>query len=176
MSIKLFDPSVFSEGRPFLLMDSDVLFLREPVKVVKALQGRPDAPPLHSVDTSGPNYCADVGLLRDLTGKKCLETLCAGILVHSNEHIKFSRIEEHLGHPCFLSQIENNKYSWFVEQTLHAIEHTLSDSRPLSDGYDICPDPSSSEVVAGHYCGGNRSSCLYYTHAVPHFLNAIRSR
>jgi hypothetical protein len=159
LSLKLFDPFVFAQQDEFILMDSDVLFFDTPDALLESKDN------LYSVDV-GYDYGYGYNLSRDelaeLLGRPCIERLNSGVVKARRDAVDFHRVERHLEYMA-----NTDSWSHYAEQTLWAIEMTLSNALPLPPSYAICPRLRDNSAISGHYCGGGYFASLYYTRALP---------
>jgi hypothetical protein len=165
--LKLFDPFFFAESRTFFVLDSDVIFARQPQDLVRDLS-EPGAPPLYSVD-NGDRYCVPDHDLSAMLGRTCIPRFNPGVLRAHSTVLDLERCERYLEHPGFWSQ---GKADYYAELTLWAMLLTTAEARPLPSTYAICPD-FRQPFVYGHYCGGGFWASIYYSDVLPLVVRSI---
>lgn len=166
-ALKLFDPCFFSKNNCFISLDSDVLFFSHPRKLIDqidTINETTNFTNLYSTDVTDA-YSLKSADLANLLGKKTIKRLNAGLLRVCQSSIDFKRIEKYLHHPDFYNQ--DGTVHYYAEQTLWAMELTISNALALPNTYAICPNTEEPELVSGHFCGGGYWASLFYTRGLP---------
>lgn len=162
---KLIDPVLLARSDAIVLLDSDILHFREP-EAVKAWAEHPDRL-LFIADVQAESYFAPIARLHEICGAPPPGYFCAGYLGVPRGDIDLARIERHLADPLFEDQRRSGRFEHVAEQTLYGMEAAVVGATMLPAGYATCPDPSTPEVVMGHFCGGQPSRYWLYTKGLP---------
>lgn len=176
LALKLFDPTLFARDESFILLDSDVLFFSAPVELLDTTTQEAGSRllPRYNVDATEA-YALPRTDIEHILGRPPLPRVNAGLL--RAPRLSFERIESYLAHPglrAASSRAPLDLPGWYVEQTLHAMELTVADARPLPPEYAIAPrNLDAPGLVTGHYCGGSRNQVIYHTRAVPRVATTI---
>jgi hypothetical protein len=175
-TLKLFDPFFFLENSSFILIDSDVLFFSCPQELINGIEAAKytsEIPNLYSTDVQNA-YTLQPSDLKTLLGKDCIERVNVGVLRVHQDTLDFRRIEQDMQQ--IYSWYEEDRISYFIEQTLWAMELTSSNNAlPLPNTYALAPSGKEPELVSGHFCGGGYSTTMLYRAGLPRlaaiFLN-----
>jgi len=142
LAAKLFDFSFFSEGRPYLCLDTDVVFFEEPIFLLQALKQNQafhyNEDPIGSVSFSHP-----VEKIFSATGVRP-HRFNSGLLTVPSGAIDFNDIETILG------QLGPPDMLWALEQTLYAILACRFGCSPLPSDYDV-RESNWPNVTSEHY-------------------------
>ena len=158
---KFFGPLIFAGAPKMLLIDSDIVFFKEPREI------------LEWVDSDSENmfFCGDLSdtakalraPLRDKLGVRLWESVNSGICCLCPGRFEFGDTEKFLRELDLLQTLD----PWLIEQTLFAI-HASASGRGglLPSTYELSYSPACApDCVARHYVGKVRE--LFYTEAVP---------
>lgn len=146
--VKFFDVAHFSRGKPYLALDTDVLFFRNPDELYNALvspagiRWNQDPPALVSL-------CDSVDRIVEATGIQPKAQFNAGLLAVPRPFVDWDRIER------WLTALGEIPLIWTAEQTLHAIVAALEGGAPLPETYDVYEEHWPN-VVSEHYCSRSR--------------------
>jgi len=158
---KFFGPLIFAGARKMLLIDSDIVFFKEPREI------------LEWVDSDSENmfFCGDLSdtakalraPLRDKLGVRLWESVNSGICCLCPGRFEFGDTEKFLRELDLLQTLD----PWLIEQTLFAIHASASGKGGLLPStYELSYSPACApDCVARHYVGKVRE--LFYTEAVP---------
>ncbi|MGI8502015.1 MAG: hypothetical protein ACR2LR_12885 [Hassallia sp.] len=167
-ALKLFDPFFFSENRSFILIDSDVLFFSCPQELINGIEATKDTsniPNLYLTDLCDA-YTLQPSELTTLLGKNCIERVNVGVLRVHQDSVDFRRIEQDLQQ--IYSWNEEDRISYFIEQTLWAMELTrANNTQPLPNSYVLAPSGEEPDLVSGHFCRGGYSTTMFYRAGLP---------
>lgn len=137
-----------SDGRIYL--DSDVLFFREPLTLLRLVDGRR---PCHLVDTV-QSYGVPKEYLDELSGTIVHEKVNTGLYFLNMEVIDWTFLED-----AARSLLCRFGYSYFLEQSLAALLLARERSVALDDSYLVLPDPAE---------------CRHPTKTLHHYVNQSR--
>lgn len=162
---KLFDPVFFLSAEHYILVDSDVLFFREPTELFSQWIGKTKEAAVFSVDFGFENgYSHKVK--KQITQLPCNLPTNAGLLGLSSNTLNFKRIEEYLSQPVFW--LDDGKPNWLAEQAIMGIEMEYCHAVPLPSEYQIANDTLSyANTKSVHYCGGVKARNRLYSQALP---------
>jgi hypothetical protein len=158
---KFFGPLIFAGAPKMLLIDSDIVFFKEPREI------------LDWVDSDSENmfFCGDLSdtakalraPLRDKLGVRLWESVNSGICCLCPGRFEFGDTEKFLRELDLLQTLD----PWLIEQTLFAIHASASGKGGLLPStYELSYSPACApDCVARHYVGKVRE--LFYTEAVP---------
>ena len=136
-----------------LLLDSDVLFFREPTKLLRAIED-----PGYGLNTVNRDiasaYTVDPAEVKRQMGINFIERFNTGLGLIQKESLRLDWIEEFLGLPGILEG-----HFWRIEQTLYALCSSRFGVELLPETYDI--------RLSG---GINNSSCRHYVGAIRHLF------
>lgn len=167
-TLKLFDPFFFLENSSFILIDSDVLFFSCPQELINGIEATKDTseiPNLYLTDLQDA-YTLQPSDLTTLLGKDCIERVNVGVLRVHQDTLDFRRIEQDMQQ--IYSWYKEDKISYFIEQTLWAMELTRTNNTlPLPNTYVLAPSGEEPDLVSGHFCGGGYSTTMFYRAGLP---------
>ncbi len=148
-ALKLFDPPVYSPTDVLVLIDSDILFFRQPSELLEcAHQGSP----CYNSDYQDA-YSASRERLMQLLDLAVPGKVNAGLLVMRRQDYDLDFMERYFA--CWQSPIPDpNRH----EQTLHATLLARCRAKRLNDAYQISKQPITSRTVSHHFVNdGSRS-------------------
>ena len=153
LALKVFDFPFYLQSDRMLLLDSDVLFFREPTKLLRAIED-----PGYGLNTVNRDiasaYTVDPAEVKSRTGVNLIERFNTGLGLIHKESLRLDWIEEFLGLPGILEG-----HFWRIEQTLYALCSSRFGVELLPETYDI--------RLSG---GINNSSCRHYVGAIRHLF------
>lgn len=158
---KFFGPLIYADAPKVLLIDSDIVFFKEPREILDWADS----------DSENMFFCGDLSdtskalraPLRDKLGVRLWESVNSGICCLCPGRFEFGDTERFLRELDLLQSLDH----WLIEQTLFAI-HASAHGKGgvLPSTYELTISPSrASTCVARHYVGKVRE--LFYTEAIP---------
>jgi hypothetical protein len=174
--IKLIDVRFFAKAANVVILDSDVLFYARPNELIDDLDlgaAYLPGPARYSLDIAD-NYCLPEDALVQALGGRCISRFNPGVMRVPADAPSLSHVERFLNAAEFWTLDGNASY--FAELSCWAMDLTLRDAAPLSDGYVLAPRGIDDRMVAGHFCGGPSSALIYYTAALPALARRIGLR
>ena len=160
---KMVDFHVVARSRNILVLDSDVLFFREPTHLLDAISGSNCA-----VFMRDCAYCysAPAIVIERFVGAPVVSHLNAGLGLLTTEALDFQAIEKCLRH-AELTQGD----ATFLEQTLYAIGLARSQVRHLPSCYLLSMEAGLGfgDLIARHYAGDSRG--LMLTEGMMHLID-----
>lgn len=181
--LKLIDTAVFCRAPRFIVIDSDVIFLENPVELIS---GCPSTGEGHT----GSHYTSPHYISRDQESRYTVDSgiaagcgwhlpsrINSGLINCSREHLDFGVMED------FLQSLDVGIHlpdCWYIEQTLWALECGRSGFTFLPDTYCLANGPGLEGVKAKHYVGANidrlrNSRDYFYTEGIPAVREMLRS-
>jgi lysophospholipase L1-like esterase len=154
--LKIFDIPLFAESSHFILLDSDVLFFREPLEVVKWVESSKEAI-LFNEDTQ-EKYCNPRQEIETKIGLNLLHNFNSGLVLMRTKAIDLSLAES------FLSKFEGcAHHPQFFEQTLYCLMASKDGKgSPLPRKYEISWGYLRNRIaVCRHYVGAFKHDLLY---------------
>jgi hypothetical protein len=157
--LKLFDFVVYASGKPFIQLDSDILFLKAPTEVFDSL-ARPGSgwKDRYNVDFT-ESYTFGIEQVKRETGIDLLPNVNVGLMCLLRDESSFEQFEKWITMPVMPDRSE-----YFLEQSLSAIESSRRGAAPLGPEYDVGGELQSKggDVVSEHYCSTYRP--YFYDH------------
>ncbi|MGD0497924.1 MAG: hypothetical protein ABSC23_05750 [Bryobacteraceae bacterium] len=153
--VKLIDFALLCRTERLIVLDSDVLFSRNPVEL-----SSPESPEhvfsrdLASVYSISPELAARSGFA-------LAPRICCGLANINAAAVDFSYMERFLASGL----VALDRCNQYIEQTLWALECGRSGFRYLPDSYAIRLAPPPQTITAQHYVGPVRH--LFYTEGIP---------
>jgi hypothetical protein len=143
LGLKLFDFAHFSYGRPYLALDTDVLFFRNPVELYEALSG-PNRGVLWNQDP--PEAVSLSHTLDEIIEKTGLrpERFNSGVLAIPRPFTQWQQIE------TWLHALGKPQMLWTIEQTIYGLIATSQGGNPLPTTYDV-REFHWPDVISEHY-------------------------
>jgi hypothetical protein len=136
-----------------LLLDSDVLFFREPAELLRSIEDRSYR--LNTVNRDiASAYTVDPVEVKSRTGINLIERFNSGLGLIHKDSLRLNWIEEFLELPGILEG-----HFWRIEQTLQALCSSRFGVELLPETYDI--------RLSG---GINNSPCRHYVGAIRHLF------
>lgn len=148
MMMKLLDVRLFSESEKVIIMDSDILFFKNPIELFSLARDK-CAPNSFNKDIA-PAYMLDGKILESIVGEPLLPQINAGLSVVNVNAINFEKIELWLtqmkGQPIVIHRIE---------QSLMAMLVAISEQKAqyLPQQYDVSYHKDVDSAVCKHYVG-----------------------
>jgi hypothetical protein len=163
---KLIDFYILSEGKSFVVLDSDVLTYADPVDLLSPASTTDGAiPHAFSPDNNDTATSLPIEIIQERLGWQVLRRLNAGLLHVQKDAVSLDLYEECLMKMLILSDARSKVY--YAEQTVYAAALARSANCRLNDKlYTICGGPASS--VTAHYCGGGYWATRLYREGLPH--------
>ena len=159
---KVFDFHFYLESDRMLLLDSDVLFFREPTKLLRAIED-----PGYGLNTVNRDiasaYTVDPADVNAQTGVNLIERFNTGLGLIHKESLRLDWIEEFLGLPGILEG-----HVWRIEQTLYALCSSRFGVELLPETYDIRLSEGINNSSCRHYVGAIRH--LFYGEGIRHLV------
>lgn len=169
-ALKLFDVILLACRDKVVLLDSDVLFFRQPFEVMLAVQTA-NQTYLYMEDIDD-QYCLRPALITRLVGDSCVRRFNPGLAVVPTHSINLHRVEQYLQRGEFWT--ESGAPNYYAELTLWAMLMSAVKAKPLPNTYSIAPTAElRSSMVCGHYCGGPSARYLFYTNGIPAVRDAL---
>jgi hypothetical protein len=163
--VKLFDSFYYAQSERLLLLDSDVLFFRNPTEIIKNIQA--DKPFFNSDYFSA--YCSPPEVLGEIFGIEIIPKINSGLMFLRKQHYVsnldlveyyFRKMEEIRG---------DVDIKWY-EQTMHAILLSKYGAVRLSEHHQISRTrPISDKTVSHHFVAdGSGSRIDFYREGLRH--------
>ncbi|MBE9179515.1 hypothetical protein IQ268_13175 [Oculatella sp. LEGE 06141] len=171
LSPKVFDFAEYLESDRMLLLDSDVLFYKEPTVLLQRLEN-----PNYSLNTVNGDvasaYTIDPEVVKAKCGFDVIERFNSGLGLIHKASLNLDWIEEFLSLPDILGHF------WRIEQTLYALCSSRFGTELLPPEYDVHLEGSINSLPCRHYVGKIRH--LMYSEGIRHlvdngFLKALRN-
>lgn len=165
--LRLFDFAMYAEGKPFLQMNSNVLFFRQPTELLAAL----DQPLSSWTDRYNQeefdSYTWTAEQVKEHTGLVLLPRINVGLMCLRRDTSSFELFEKCAAIPMLPSM--EKMMTYFYEQTLTAIESSRRGAKPFPPCYDIrgIMQKRGVEVTSEHYCH------IYRPFFYRHFHNRV---
>ena len=132
-----------------LLLDSDVLFFREPTELLKRIEN-----PNYHLNTVNRDVSdaatVNADIVREQCGIELMPRFNSGLGLIFGESLDLDWIEEFLGLPGILGHF------WRIEQTLYALCSSRWGCELLPSDYDVRLDASVKDLPVRHYVGAIR--------------------
>lgn len=146
LSPKVFDFRHYLQSERMLLLDSDVLFFREPTELLRRIED-PNYK-LNSVNGDVASaYTVDPDIVLEQTGVELIPRFNSGLGVIHRDSLNLDWIEEFLGLPDVLSHF------WRIEQTLFALCSGRYGTELLPPEYDVFLGGDVGDRPSRHYVG-----------------------
>lgn len=159
---KVFDFPFYLQSDRMLLLDSDVLFFREPTKLLRAIED-----PGYGLNTVNRDiasaYTVDPAEVKRRMGINFIERFNTGLGLIHKESLRLDWIEEFLGLPGILEG-----HFWRIEQTLYALCSSRFGAELLPETYDIRLSEGINNSSCRHYVGAIRH--LFYGEGIRHLV------
>ena len=149
LSPKLFDFPAHLQSERMLLLDSDVLFFREPTELLKRIEN-----PNYRLNTVNRDVSdaatVSAQVVREQCGVELMPRFNSGLGLIFGESLDLDWIEEFLGLPGILGHF------WRIEQTLYALCSSRWGCELLPADYDVRLDAGVKDLPVRHYVGAIR--------------------
>jgi hypothetical protein len=148
MLLKLLDVKLFAETEKVIIMDSDILFFRNPADLLAKAVDR-TAPNAFNKDITSA-YMTDLKILERLSGKELLPEINAGLSVVNVNTIDFNKID------TWLEQLQDQPIILHrIEQSFMAMLSAVSGyhTEYLSSPYDVSYFKEPDTAICKHYVG-----------------------
>ncbi len=146
LSPKVFDFRHCLRADRMLLLDSDVLFFREPTELLRRIED----PGYHKNSVNGDvasAYTVDPDVVRKQCNVNLIERFNSGLGVIHKESLNLDWIEEFLGLPGIIGNF------WRIEQTLYALCSSRFGCELLPDSYMVFLNGKVDARQSRHYVG-----------------------
>lgn len=158
LALKIFDFRHYLKSKRMLLLDSDVLFFREPTELIRRIHD-----PVYSRNTVNRDirsaYTVDAAAARSFVGVDLIEQFNSGLGVIQRASLNLDWIEEFLGMPGITTG-----HFWRIEQTLFALCSARYGVELLPPEYDVRLEKGINGTPARHYVGAIRH--LFYSEGI----------
>ncbi len=145
LALKVFDFRHYLKSDRMLLLDSDVLFFKEPVELLRRLED-PEYR-LNSVNGDAMTAYTVTTQLARSCGVDLIERFNSGLGLIHRDSLRLDWLEEFLGLPEIVGHF------WRIEQTLYALCSSRYGVELLPKQYDVFLDGSVDERASRHYVG-----------------------
>ena len=159
---KVFDFPFYLQGDRMLLLDSDVLFFREPTELLRAIEERSYRLNVVNRDVDSA-YTVDPAEVKSRTGVDLIKRFNSGLGLIHKESLRLDWIEEFLELPGILEG-----HFWRIEQTLQALCSSRFGVELLPEPYDIRLSDGINNPPCRHYVGAIRP--LFYSEGIRRLL------
>lgn len=144
LSLKLFDFAHYSDGRPYLALDTDVLFFENPVDLYETLSGSGTSIRWNQDHPESVSFSHTIDDIARKTGLRP-ERFNSGVLAIPRPFTDWEQIE------TWLRALGKPLHSlWAVEQTIYALIATAQRGIPLPSAYDVL-ERRWPDVISEHY-------------------------
>jgi hypothetical protein len=157
---KVFDFRFYLQLDRMLLLDSDVLFFREPTELLRAIEDQSYRLNMVNRDIASA-YTVDPAEVKSRTGVDLIKRFNSGLGLIHKESLRLDWIEEFLELPGILEG-----HFWRIEQTLQALCSSRFGVELLPEPYDIRLSDGINNPPCRHYVGAIRH--LFYKEGIPH--------
>ena len=175
LALKFFDTLLFARTSRWILLDSDVIFFREPVELVRWAEQEEELC-LYNEDTR-EKFCLPRRMIESRFACRMPPRFNSGLVLHPGPGLPFERAE------AFLAEFEKEAHApQFIEQTLWAISagEARGGARPLPRTYNVSWGYWREKgSIARHYVGEFKHDLLYIegsTHMLGSVLTHRRSQ
>ena len=149
LSPKLFDFPAYLQSERMLLLDSDVLFFREPTELLARVEN-PNYR-LNSVNRDVSDAATvSAQVVRERCGVELMPRFNSGLGLIFGASLDLDWIEEFLGLPNILGHF------WRIEQTLYALCSSRWGCELLLPAYDVRLEAGVRDLPVRHYVGAIR--------------------
>ena len=149
LSPKVFDFVHYLDAPRLLLVDSDVLFFREPAELLRRIDDR--AYKLNTVNTDvGNGYTVEPEAVKRLLNLEMPRRFNSGLGLIHRESMRLDWIEEFLGLPGIIGHF------WRIEQTIYALSSARFGVELLPDEYTVRLERGIDGKPCRHYVGAIR--------------------
>lgn len=146
LALKVYDFTAFLENDRMFLLDSDILFFREPKELLRRLEDRSYM--LNTLNRDWTNgYSVDLDEVKPLLPFEFPGLINSGLGLIHNGAMRIEAIEQYLGLPKIMSH--NHR----IEQTLIALCCAEKGFEFLPAEYDVDTRPQLPDTPSRHYTG-----------------------
>ncbi len=149
LSAKVFDFRTYLASERMLLLDSDVLFFREPTELLTRIESFGFSKNSVNADTASA-YTVSPDVVRKKCGVDLIPCFNSGLGLIHRQSIRLDWIEEFLGLPGIHSHF------WRIEQTLYALCSSRFGVELLPAPYSVFLDGALGDRPVRHYVGSIR--------------------
>ena len=165
LSPKVFDFAHYLQSDRMLLVDSDVLFFREPTELLRRIEDPEYRKNSVNADVSSA-YTVESAAVKTHTGVQLVECFNSGLGLIHKKSLNLESVEEFLGLPRILEG-----HFWRIEQTVYALCSSRFGVELLPPDYDVRLGTGINGSPCRHYVGAIRH--LFYKEGIRHL---VRSR
>ena len=159
---KVFDFPFYLKSDRMLLLDSDVLFFREPAELLRLIEDPNYRLNIVNRDVASA-YTVDLAEVKSRTGVNVIERFNSGLGLIHKDSLRLDWTEEFLGLPGILEG-----HFWRIEQTVQALGSSRFGVELLPEHYDIRLDRGIDGSPARHYVGAIRH--LFYSEGIRYLV------
>ena len=164
LSPKLFDFPHYSKSERILLLDSDVLFFREPTELLRRIEDPTYQKNCVNGDVASA-YTVDPLVVSEHKGMCLIARFNSGLgLIHKNS-LCLRSLEEFLSLPGTV-----DGHFWRIEQTLYALCSSRFGVELLPEEYSVRLDWGINGSPCRHYVGAIRQ--LFYREGIRHLIQS----
>jgi len=158
---KVFDFASYLESDRMLLLDSDILFFKQPTELIKRIED--PAYFLNSVNADTDSaYTVDSKTVKNYFNLKLAEKFNSGLGLIHRESLRLDWLEEFLGLPGIIGHF------WRIEQTLYALLSSRFGAQLLPQEYNVRLKPGLQDLPSRHYVGAIRH--LMYSEGIKYLV------
>jgi glycosyltransferase involved in cell wall biosynthesis len=158
---KIFDFAAFARSSRILLLDSDILFFREPAELLARIEDIDYRLNTVNGDVASA-YTTTPEIARDRAGVQLIERFNSGLGLIHRDSLPLDWLEEFLGLPDIIGHF------WRIEQTLFALCSSRWGVEPLPPEYAVHLAGSVAGAPCRHYVGAIRH--LFYRDGIPRLV------
>jgi hypothetical protein len=152
LSPKVFDFAHYLQSNRLLLLDSDVLFFKEPVELLRRIEDKNYLKNTVNADTDSA-YTVTPQVARDAAKVDLIPRFNSGLGLIHKDSMRLDWLEEFLGLPGIVGHF------WRVEQTLFALCSSRFGVELLPKEYDVHLTGAINGEPSRHYVGAIRHLC-----------------
>ena len=157
LSPKVFDFAHYLQSDRMLLLDSDVLFFREPVELLRRIEDKNYLKNTVNGDM-GSGYTVTPQIAHEFAKVDLIERFNSGLGLIQKDSIRLDWLEEFLGLPGIVGHF------WRIEQTLFALCSSRFGVELLPEEYDVHLQGGIDGAPGRHYVGAIRH--LFYKEGI----------
>lgn len=161
LSPKVFDFAAYLQSDRLLLLDSDILFFKEPTELLNRIE-KPEYK-FNSLNADVQSaYTVDPETVKNHLGFHLADRINSGLGLIHKDSLNFAWIEEFLSLPNIIGHF------WRIEQTIYALCSSRFGVELLPPAYDVHLEGSINNSPARHYVGKIRH--LMYREGICHLV------
>ncbi len=164
LSPKVFDFAHYLESDRMLLLDSDVLFFREPTELLRRIEDPNYCKNTVNADISSA-YTVESAEVKTRTGVQLVERFNSGLGFIHKDSLDLDSVEEFLGLPRIL-----DGHFWRIEQTIYALCSSRFGVELLPANYDVRLAAGINGLPCRHYVGAIRH--LFYKEGIREIVSS----